>query len=144
MTSCNLGLLGQGIINWAALWKNSERGEHKRETEEEIERRGRWRDGGREEERKRSKSRGRERGEKGSTCVCVCVWGREREESMGETGVNVRVWNKRGEERVCVCEREVRFTHASTIMPSWRVECSILYIIQEKHTHRVNVHKLCV
>ena len=34
-------------------------------------------------------------------------------------------------------EREVRFTHAPTIMPSWRVEY-ILYIIQEcAHTQSI-------
>ena len=77
---------------------------------------------------------GREKGE--YTCVCERRRERKREEGMGgETGVNV-----------CVCEREreVRFTHAPTIMPSWRVEYihTVLYIIQDKneYTHRVYKH----
>ena len=40
-------------------------------------------------------------------------------------------------------KREVRFTHAPTIMPSWRVEY-ILYIIQEcAHTQSQHAQVVC-
>ena len=135
MISSNLSLLGQGIINWTALWNNQRRAQ---EGEGD---RGRNREGGRDRrgstcvyvwEGGRGKYWGGEIGV--NVCVCVCVWPRESKREWG---------GERGRERVR--DREVRFTHAPTIMPSWRVEY-ILYIIQGKneHTHSQYARLVCL